>query len=35
MEWNDLFNKENEPSNQEIKEFVDTPLYDDIIFVRF
>ncbi len=30
MEWNNLFNKENEPSNQEIKEFVDTPLYDDL-----
>ncbi len=30
MEWNSLFNKENEPSDKDIKEFVDTPLYDDL-----
>ncbi len=30
MEWNDLFNKEKEPSDKEIKEFVDTLLYNDL-----
>ena len=28
--WNELFNKENEPSDSQIKEFVGTPLWDEL-----
>ena len=30
MKWNELFDKEHEPSEAEIKDFVDTPLFDDL-----
>ena len=31
MSWNELFNKENKPSDNQIKEFVDTSLWDDLV----
>ena len=30
MKWNELFNDLNEPSDSQIKGFVDTPLWDDL-----
>ncbi|MCL2699343.1 MAG: DUF3788 domain-containing protein, partial [Defluviitaleaceae bacterium] len=30
MQWHELFNKEHEPSDNQIKEFVNTPLWDDL-----
>ncbi|MCL2569073.1 MAG: DUF3788 domain-containing protein [Oscillospiraceae bacterium] len=30
MHWNELFSKEQEPSEDQIKEFVRTPLWDDL-----
>jgi hypothetical protein len=30
MQWNELFNKENEPTENQIKKFVATPLWDDL-----
>lgn len=30
MLWNELFNDGHEPSNNQIKEYVDTPLWDDL-----
>ncbi len=30
MLWNELFDKEHEPSNEQIAEFLDTPLWDDL-----
>ncbi len=30
MEWNDLFSKEHEPSDRETKEFIRSPLYNDL-----
>ena len=30
MEWNELFTKENEPSDSQIREFVNIPLWDDL-----
>jgi len=30
MNWNELFDKEHEPSETEIKDFVGTPLFDDL-----
>lgn len=30
MLWNELFNKEHEPSDVQIAEFVDTPLWGDL-----
>ena len=30
MQWNELFTKEHKPSDSQIKEFVATPLWDDL-----
>jgi AraC family transcriptional regulator len=30
LQWSELFGKEHEPSDSQIKEFVDTPLWDDL-----
>jgi len=30
MEWNGLFDRENEPSEVQVKEFVDIPLLDEL-----
>ena len=30
MEWSELFNDMYEPSDEQIKEFVNTPLWDDL-----
>jgi hypothetical protein len=30
MQWYELFNKENEPTENQIKKFTDTPLWDDL-----
>jgi len=30
MQWNELFDKEHQPSDSQIKEFVGTPLWDDL-----
>jgi len=30
MQWNELFTSENEPSESQIKEFSNTPLWDDL-----
>ena len=30
MLWNELFGKEHEPSNEQIAEFVDSPLWSDL-----
>jgi len=30
MQWSELFNVEHEPSDSQIKEFVDIPLWDDL-----
>ena len=30
MQWNELFDNEHEPSNNQIKEFVETPLWEDL-----
>jgi len=29
-QWNDLYNREHEPSEEQIKEYVNTPLFDDL-----
>ena len=30
MQWNERFSSENKPSENQIKEFVDSPLWDDL-----
>jgi len=30
MQWNELYTSESEPSESQIKEFVNTPLWDDL-----
>ena len=30
MQWNELFTKENQPSEEQIREFVGTPVWDDL-----
>ena len=30
MQWNELYDKEHEPSETQIKEYVNTPLFDDL-----
>jgi len=30
MQWNELFDREHEPSESQIKEYVSTPLYDEL-----
>ena len=30
MQWNELFNSENEPSMKQVKDFVDNPLWNDL-----
>ena len=30
MQWNELYTSENEPSESQIKKFVNTPLWDDL-----
>ncbi|MDR2971998.1 MAG: DUF3788 domain-containing protein, partial [Bacteroidales bacterium] len=30
MKWNEMFDRENEPSEVQVKEFVNTPLLDDL-----
>jgi len=30
MQWNELFNSDNEPSEEEIRKFVNSPLWDDL-----
>ena len=30
MQWNELFDREHEPSDAKVKEFVNTPFFDDL-----
>ena len=30
MQWSELWSREHQPSDNQIKEFVDTPLWDDL-----
>ena len=30
MQWNELFNKENEPSENQVRDYIDVPLWDDL-----
>jgi len=30
MQWNDLYDSEHEPTESQVKEFVKTPLFDDL-----
>jgi AraC family transcriptional regulator len=30
MQWYEVFNKENEPSSSEVRDYIGTPLWDDL-----
>jgi len=30
MQWNELFNKDNQPSENQVKDYIGTPLWDDL-----
>ena len=35
MQWNEMFSNENKPSENQIKEFVGTPMWDDLdVFLK-